>query len=132
MSVAADEAIWYSGPESCGGICVSSPPGSEPVPLDPAILETIEDDFISSFDRSPDGRSIAFLELREGPAAEADASMLVKDRALQALDEAVRPGVARLGARVSDPEIVTRRIETALNSLPRSVRTRWSGHPAAS
>ena len=66
LSVAADEAIWYSGPESCGGICVSSPPGSEPVPLHPAILETIEDDFISSFDLSPDGRSIAFLELREG------------------------------------------------------------------
>ena len=38
--------------------------------------------------------------------------MLVKDRALQALDEAVRPGMVRLGARVSDPEIVTRRIET--------------------
>ena len=66
LSVAADEAIWYSGPESCGGICVSSPPGSEPVPLHPAVLETIEDDFISSFDLSPDGRSIAFLELREG------------------------------------------------------------------
>ena len=48
------------------------------------------------------------------PAAEGDAPMLVKDRALQALDEAVGPGVARLGARVSDPEIVTRRIETAL------------------
>ena len=40
--------------------------------------------------------------------------MLVKDRALQALDAAVRPGVVRLGARVSDPQIVTRRIETAL------------------
>ena len=58
--------------------------------------------------------------------------MLVKDRALQALDEAVRPGVVRLGARVSDPEVVTRRIETALEFTASSVRTRWSGHPAAS
>lgn len=57
---------------------------------------------------------VQLLHGGEIPAAEGDAPMLVKDRALQALDEAVRPGVARLGARVSDPEVVTRRIETAL------------------
>lgn len=57
---------------------------------------------------------VQLLRGGEIPAAEGDAPMLVKDRALQALDEAVRPGVVRLGARVSDPEVVTRRIETAL------------------
>ena len=57
---------------------------------------------------------VQLLRGGEIPAAEGDAPMLVKDRALQALDEAVGPGVARLGARMSDPEIVTRRIETAL------------------
>ena len=67
LSVAgADEAIWFSGPASCGGICVSSPPGSSPVPLNPHILESIEEDYISSFDLSPDGQNIAFMELREG------------------------------------------------------------------
>ena len=66
LSVSADEAIWFSGPESCGGICVSSPPGSPPVPLNPHILETIEEDFISSFDLSPSGESIVFMELQEG------------------------------------------------------------------
>ena len=33
LSVSADEAIWFSGPAFCEGICVSSPPGAEPVPL---------------------------------------------------------------------------------------------------
>ena len=66
LSVAgADEAIWFSGPASCGGICVSSPPGAEPVPLNPHILESIEEDYISSFDLSPDGQSIVFIELQE-------------------------------------------------------------------
>ena len=43
---------------------------------------------------------VQLLRGGEIPAAEGDAPMLVKDRALQALDEAVRPRVVRLGARV--------------------------------
>ena len=67
QSADTDEAIWFSGPASCGGICVSSPPGAEPVPLNPHILESIEEDFISSFDLSPDGRNIAFMEIDTRP-----------------------------------------------------------------
>ena len=44
------------------------------------------------------------LELPAAPPAELDAPVLLQERALKALDEAVRPGVARLGARVPDPE----------------------------
>ena len=67
QSADTDEAIWFSGPDSCGGICISSPPGAEPVPLNPHILESIEEDFISSFDLSPEGHSIVFIEMKEGP-----------------------------------------------------------------
>src|SRR5688572_31827587 len=51
---------------------------------------------------------------REVPAAERDAPVLLQDSALQALDEAVGPGVARLRARVTNAEVPTGLIESPL------------------
>src|SRR5215813_10071013 len=46
--------------------------------------------------------------------AKDDAPVLGKDRLLEALDEAVGPGMARLDARVADPQRRTRRGEVGL------------------
>lgn len=65
----ADEAIWFSGPAFCEGICLSSPPGADPVPLNRSIIPSIKaydpvpDDNIGSFDLSPDGKIIAFMRV---------------------------------------------------------------------
>ena len=69
LSVSADEAIWFSGPAFCEGICISSPPGAEPVPLNSSIIPSINKydptphNNIGSFDISPDGQSIAFMRI---------------------------------------------------------------------
>src|SRR5215204_1191902 len=49
----------------------------------------------------------------EVPLAKDHAPMLLQDGALQPLDEAVGPGMARLGARVTDAELATCLIEGA-------------------
>ena len=51
---------------------------------------------------------------REVAAPKDDAPMLVKDRALQALDKAVGPAVTRLGARVANVEAVAGLVEVGL------------------
>ena len=64
LSVAQSGAaggIWVSSPD-CGGICVSDPPGASPVPLLPAS----EEFHIGAFDLSPDGQSIAFMNILTG------------------------------------------------------------------
>ena len=58
------------------------------------------------------------------------APVLGENRLLQALHEAVGPGVARLDARVADPQRRTRRGDSALNSPPPSVSTRSTAQPA--
>ena len=69
LSVSADEAIWFSGPDFCEGICASSPPGSEPVPLNRSIKSSIKQKVgnvtpkVGSFDLSPDGQHIAFMRV---------------------------------------------------------------------
>src|SRR3989442_6145352 len=50
---------------------------------------------------------------REVPTAKDHAPVLLQDGALQPLDEAVGPGMARFGARVTNPERATRLIEGA-------------------
>src|ERR1043166_3861657 len=45
---------------------------------------------------------------REVPPAKDDAPVLLQDGALQSLDEAVGPGMARLGARVPNPQLAAR------------------------
>jgi hypothetical protein len=61
---------------------------------------------------------------------EGDAPVLLQDRALQALDEAVGPRMARLSPGVAQAQRPTRLIEGSLNSGPPSVSTRRSGQPA--
>src|SRR2546428_6480572 len=55
---------------------------------------------------------------REVPTAKDHAPVLLQDAALQPLDEAVGPGMARLGARVTNPELATRLIESAFEFGP--------------
>src|SRR5205085_3818235 len=50
----------------------------------------------------------------EVPTAKDHAPVLLQDGALQPFDEAVGPGVPRLRARVTNPELATRVIEGAL------------------
>src|SRR6266566_3402381 len=54
----------------------------------------------------------------EVPTAKDHAPVLLQDGALQAFDEAVGPGMARLGARVPNPELATRLIEGAFEFGP--------------
>ena len=64
LSVAQSGAaggIWVSSPD-CGGICVSDPPGAPPTPL----LSASEELHIGAFDLSPDGQSIAFMNILTG------------------------------------------------------------------
>src|SRR5438552_16986192 len=65
---------------------------------------------------------------REVAAPEHHAPVLLENRALQALDEAVGPGVARFGAR--SPSWRQAASNAPWNSGPPSVRTRRTGHPA--
>jgi hypothetical protein len=62
--------------------------------------------------------------------AELDAPVLMQDRALQPLHEAIGPGMARLGAGVANAEPWQASSNAPLNSEPPSVSTRLSGHPA--
>src|SRR5438552_9851214 len=55
---------------------------------------------------------------REVPTAKDHAPVLLQDAALQPLDEAVGPGMARFGARVTNPELATRLIEGAFEFGP--------------
>src|SRR6266571_727795 len=55
---------------------------------------------------------------REVAAPEHHAPVLLENRALQALDEAVGPGVARFGARVPEPELAASRIKCPLELGP--------------
>src|SRR4030095_5997620 len=67
---------------------------------------------------------------REVAATEHHPPVLLENRALPAVDQAVGPGVARLGARVPEAELAAGRIKRPWNSGPPSVRTRRTGHPA--
>src|SRR5213593_2500456 len=55
---------------------------------------------------------------REVAAPEHHAPVLLENRALQALDEAVGPGVARFGARVPEPEQAASRLKCPLELGP--------------
>jgi len=56
-----------------------------------------------------------------------DAPVLVQDRFLQAFDEAVGPGMARLGACDADAQPA---VKAPLNSFPLSVKARPNRQPA--
>lgn len=66
----------------------------------------------------------------EVATAEGDPPVLLQDRALQAFDEAVSPGMPRLRPRVPDAQLMTRLVEGPLNSDPPSVKTRCRCQPA--
>src|SRR3989442_1635395 len=66
----------------------------------------------------------------EVSASEGDAPVLLQDRALQALNEAVGPGMTRLRAGVAQAELPTGLIEGSVELGPPSVRTRRRGQPA--
>ena len=75
-------------------------------------------------------RAIELAEFREVAPSERDAPMLVEDRALEALHEAVGEGVTRLGPSVLDRVSPTGLVEVALE-LAAAVReepasSKWS------
>src|SRR5262249_54717705 len=73
--------------------------------------------------------------LQRGPArevapAKGHAPVLLQDRALQPLHEAVRPGMPWLRPRVPNAQRLTGLIQGAFKLRAPSVKTRWTGQPA--
>src|SRR2546426_633509 len=98
-------------------------PAAEPVALMRALVVVVAHELSE--------RPLQRRATGEVSASEGDAPVLLQDRALQALNEAVGPGMTRLRAGVARrPSCRQASSKAPWNSGPPSVRTRRRGQPA--